>query len=204
MLRIFLILFLVLVAPDIMAGHGGGGHQDAHINWFAWDTESPPVAWFILNFVVLFGLLGYLLRKKVGQFFSSRYENMKKQMDESVRIRDEALAKLKDIEEKLARIDYYKSAIREEYIDMAKKEKEEIISHAKRTAQSLRSSAEQTILFETLELRKEIVKQIIRSATEKSLKTILAQYSPERDRQIIEEFVNSLKTVDRKNFGYLV
>ncbi|MCX7957759.1 MAG: ATP synthase F0 subunit B [Deltaproteobacteria bacterium] len=203
MMRIIFIVFVVLVSPEIMAGHGGG-HGDAHINWFGWDTESPPVAWFILNFVVLFGFLGYFLRKKVNQFFNDRYENMKRQMDESVKIREEALAKLREIEEKLAKIDYYRNAIRDEYIDMAKKEKEDIINHARRNAQSLRSSAEQTILFEALELRKEIIRQIIRSAAEKSLKRILAEYSLTRDREIIEDFIGSLKSVDKKSFGYIV
>lgn len=204
-MRKILFVLLVLIFPiiEVMAGHNSA-HGDSHINWFGWDTESPPVAWYIINFVILFGLLGYFLRKKVLQFFQNRYENMKRQMDESIKIRDDALAKLKEIEEKLNRIDYYTSAIKEEYIDMAKKESVEIINHAKRTAKSLKSAAEQTILYEALELRREIVKQIIKNATEKALKIILSQYTAEYDKKVIEEFVDSIKTMDRKNFGYIV
>lgn len=200
----FLYIILILLIPiEIMAGHGGGSH-DAHINWFAPDTESPPVGWFIINFVLFFGILGYLARKTVSQFFKNRYETMKRQMDESIKLRDEALAKLKEIEDKINRISYYQSAIKEEYIDMAKKEKENILNHARRNAQSLISAAEQTILFETVELKKEIIRQILKSATEKSLSIILSKYSPKRDREIIEEFVNSLSSVNRKHFGYLI
>ncbi len=203
-MKIIVLFFaFILLSPDIMASHQEV-HGDGHINWFKWDTESPPLGWYIINFVILFGLLGYILKKRINEFFKNRYDNMKRQMDESIKIRDEALAKLREIEEKLQKIDYYRSAIKEEYIDMARKEKEEILNHAKRNAQSLISSAKQTILFETLEIRKEIIKQILKDATEKSLILVKSQYSMERDRQVIEEFVDSLKSVDKKHFGYIV
>lgn len=202
--KVLIIVFLFLLLPtSLLAGHNAHS-GDVHINWFGSDTESPPLGWYILNFIIFVGGLVYLLRKPVETFFKDRYDNLKRQMDESIRIRDEALARLKEIEDKLARIDYYVNAIKEEYRDMAKKEKEEIINHAKRTASSLLNSAEQTILFETLELKKEITRQILKSATEKSLSIILSKYSPQRDREIIEEFVESLDRVDRKSFGYLI
>ncbi|MCX7944298.1 MAG: ATP synthase F0 subunit B [Deltaproteobacteria bacterium] len=200
---VFLIIIFGITA-DLSAGHGGGHGGAEHINWFGWDTENPPVAWFIFNFVVLFGFLGFVLKKRVGKFFNERYENMKRQMDESIRIRDEAISKLKEIEGKLSRSDYYQRAIIEEYIDMAKKEKEDILNHAKRTARSLISSAEQTILFESLEIKKEIVRQIMRNATDKALQMVISQYTQERDRQIVEEFVDSIKSMDRKRFGYII
>lgn len=203
-MKIVILFFVfILLSPDIMASHSEN-FGDGHINWFKWDTESPPLGWYIINFVVLFGLLGYFLKKRINEFFKSRYDNMKRQMDESIKIKNEALAKLKEIEEKLQKIDYYRSAIKEEYIDMAKKEREEILNHAKRSAQSLISSAKQTILFETLEIRKEIIQQILKEATEKSLILVKSRYSIDRDRQVIEEFVDSLKSVDKKHFGYMV
>ncbi|MGC8928380.1 MAG: ATP synthase F0 subunit B [Myxococcota bacterium] len=202
-MRVIYIILLLLIPVEIMATHSGG-NQDVHINWFSIDTESPPVGWYIINFVIFFGGLIYLLRNRLNQFFVARYETMKRQMDESIKLRDEALAKLKEIEDKINRISYYQSAIKEEYIDMAKKEKEDILNHARRTAQSLINAAEQTILFEKAELKKELIKQILKSATEKSLSIILSKYSPERDREIVEEFVNSLGSVNRKHFGYLI
>ncbi len=201
-MNIIIFILFVLIPVNLFASHGG--HQDVHINWFRWDTESPPVGWFILNFIVLFGLLGYIARNRLKAFFKDRYENMKRQMEESINLRDEAIRKLKEIEGKLSRIDEYARTVKAEYIDMAQKEKQEVIDHAKRTARSLIASAEQTILFETQQLKQEISRQILKSATEKALKVIMEKYSPERDMELINEFVDSLSKINRKSFGYLV
>jgi len=203
MKKVIIISIFILLPATLMAAHDPHS-GDVHINWFGRDIESPPVAWYILNFIIFVLGLIYLMKRPVESFFRNRYESLKRQMEESSRLRDEALAKLKEIEDKLAKVDYYVNAIKEEYRDMANKEREEIIEHARRTAKSLLNSAEQTILFETMELKKEITRQILKSAVEKSLNIILSKYSPQRDREIIEEFVESLDKVDRKSFGYLI
>lgn len=201
-MNILFLVFFLIIPIQVFASHGG--HQDVSINWFKADTESPPVGWFIINFILFFGALGYFLQRRVRDFFKNRYETMKHQMEESINLRNEAIKRLQEIEGKLGRIEEYSRIIKAEYIDMAKKEKEEIIEQARRTAQSLLNSAEQTILFETQQLRHEIMRQIMKSATEKAIREILSQYSRERDRELIEELVDSLRDLDKKSFGYLV
>lgn len=199
-MNILFLVFFLIIPIQLFASHGG--HQDVSINWFKADTESPPVGWFIINFILFFGALGYFLRRIVRDFFKNRYETMKHQMEESINLRDEAIKRLQEIEGKLGRIDEYSRIIKAEYIDMAEKEKQEVIAQARRTAQSLLHSAEQTILFETQQLRHEIIRQILKSATEKAMKDVLSQYSRERDKELIEEFIGSLGDIDKKSFGY--
>ena len=64
--------------------------------------EGHWLPWEWANFVILVGGLGYLAGKNVPAFFRSRTANIQKDIAESRQLRDEAEAKARDIEQRLA------------------------------------------------------------------------------------------------------
>ena len=64
------------------------------------------------NFLLLAGLLGYFIGKNAGPFFAARSAGIRKDMDESLRQRQEAEAKAADVDRRLANLEKDIAALR--------------------------------------------------------------------------------------------
>ncbi len=64
------------------------------------------------NFLLLAGLLGYLIGKNAGPFFAARTAGIRKDMEESLRQREEAEAKAADVDRRLANLEKEIAALR--------------------------------------------------------------------------------------------
>jgi len=87
------VLGLVVAMPAFASGGEGGPET-------VWGL--PPLFWKIFNFILFFGLLWFLLRKPLGQFFSGRREAIAHQLAEATRQRDEAERLQHEMETRLA------------------------------------------------------------------------------------------------------
>lgn len=96
-LALFALLFVVTcVAIPTFAAEGGEPNP----------AEAPIGTLFRwLNFLLVFGGLGYLIAKKGPAFFRSRAEAISSAMTEAAAARAEAERQLREAEEKLARFD---------------------------------------------------------------------------------------------------
>ena len=84
------------------------------------ENSEPPheLLYKTINFMILVGGLGYVLRKPLAEFFSSRSASIQKSLDEGRKALEASQAQLKSVEEKLrgleAEIAAFKaSAVRE-------------------------------------------------------------------------------------------
>jgi F-type H+-transporting ATPase subunit b len=64
--------------------------------------EGKWIPWEWANFAILAGGLGYLVAKNAGGFFRARTASIQKDIAESGRLREEAEAKAREIEQRLA------------------------------------------------------------------------------------------------------
>ncbi len=97
----------------------------------------------VINFVLLVGGLGYLLRKPLASFFLDRSASIRKSLEEGRKALEESQTKLQAVEEKLARLEeelraFKASALREmdaehERLRQASAEEAKIILEAART-----------------------------------------------------------------------
>src|SRR5262249_39928319 len=71
-----------------------------------WDYPGVEL-WKFVNLAVFVGGLVYLLTRKMklGEAFKTRRETIKQELTKAQQERDAALAKLKEVEERLARLD---------------------------------------------------------------------------------------------------
>ena len=71
------------------------------------ENSEPPheLLYKIINFVILVGGLGYVLRKPMAEFFSSRSASIQKSLDEGRKALEASQAQLQAVEEKLQRLE---------------------------------------------------------------------------------------------------
>src|SRR2546425_5046730 len=102
-----------------------------------WDYPGFEL-WKFINLGIFVLALVYVLTKKVklGEAFKSRRENIKSELARARQERDAAMAKLKEVEERLARLDSEVATIKEQSKHEAEQERERI---ARSTETDIRS-----------------------------------------------------------------
>jgi F-type H+-transporting ATPase subunit b len=151
-------------------------------------------SWKFINLAIFVAILIFILTRKVklGEAFRTRRENIKRDLARAQEERDAALAKLKEVEERLARLDSEVAVIQEQSKREAAEERERIAKSTeaeivKLSEQSKRDieSAGKTAKFE---LRRYAAETSVRLAEE----VIRREMKPEDDARLISRSVEEL------------
>jgi F0F1-type ATP synthase membrane subunit b/b' len=160
-------MFLSLIANNFFPALSGGEATP----W--WDYPGFEL-WKFANLAVFVGALVYILTRKakLGEVFQSRRESIKLELAKAQQERDAALAKLKEVEERLTLLDTERAAIKERSVREAAEERERI-AHSTET--------------EITKLSEQAVREI--ESAGKVAKKELRRYAAEQSVQIAEEIV---------------
>jgi len=167
----------------------------------SWWTRLEPYldypgfeAWKFANLAVFVGVMIYILTRKVnlGEAFRTRRENIKQELARAQQERDAAVAKLKEVEERLAQLDAEVAEISERSKREAAEERERIarateaeIARLGEQAQREIESAGKTAKHE---LRRYTAEQSVRLAEE----MIRREMKPEDDARLIDSNIREL------------
>ena len=102
-------MFLSFIISGLLPAFAGG--EVTH--W--WDYPGFEL-WKFVNLAIFVLLMVFILTRKVklGELFKARSENIKRELTKARTERDAALAKLKEVEERLSRLDSEVAAIKEQ------------------------------------------------------------------------------------------
>lgn len=180
-----LVPFLVL-ASIAYAAHGEeGGHDGKQMFEFIWKS---------INFVVLAGLMYWMLAPKLKDFFSGRRQEIKESLENAAQQKAEAEAKYKEYSEKIEKA----SAEIDGIFDMIKAqgvaEKQKIIEEAEKAAKKIKEDSQmrtgQELKKASDQLRVEAVMLSVQMAEEIIKKNIAAQDQETIVREYMEKVVN--------------
>ena len=136
-----------------------------------WDYPGFEL-WKFVNLAIFVTVLVIALRKFFGvpEMFRNRKETIKAELEKARTERDAALAKLKEVEERLASLDSQVAAIKERSMTEAREERERIARStqdeiAKLTAQAQREIENAGVVAKT-DLRRFTAEQSVRLAEE--------------------------------------
>lgn len=146
------------------------------------------------NLVVLFGLLGYLLRKPMGRFFSERGREILESIARGRRAGEDAAARLRDIEARLAGLEAEIARLREAAGSEAQADHERLRARAQAEAENIRAMAEHEIASLTKEARAEIKNYAAVLAVELAEQRIRARLTPERQDALLRHYAEDLKS----------
>ena len=180
-----LLLALLVLAPLASAlaaeegEHAAGGIPTELI--FKW-----------LNFITVFGGLGYLLRKPMREFFTGQREVIQSSIEEARRAREESRARLRGVEERLARLEQEVEALRREAAENATAEKQRIQETAQREAERILSTARAEMESVTRAARLELRAYAARLAVSLAEQEIRQRLTPQAHAALFQAFAGHL------------
>ena len=156
-------------------------------------------AWKFINLAVFVGVMIYILTRKVklGEAFRTRREHIKQELARAQQERDAAVAKLKEVEARLGRLDAEVAEISERSKREAAEERERIAHSTESEINKLSEQAQREIesagKAARHELRKYTAEQSVRLAEE----MIRREMKPEDDARLIDSNIRELGGVAR-------
>ena len=126
----------------------------------------------VINFIILVGGLGYVLRKPLANFFVERSASIRKSLDEGRKALEASQAQLQAVEDKLRRFEEGMASFRAAALDEMKAERE----HLRRT-----TATEMEKMMDSLRVQMEVATKQARL----ELKLYGAQQAVEMARQMI-------------------
>ena len=187
------ILILLLFGVLVSAGPCFALVQEHAEGAAAEHQESP---WLVVarwaNFIVLFGGLGYLLRKPMAEFFETRRKEIGSGLQRAQEAQATAQARMNDIEQRLARLSTEIAALRAEAEKESLVEREKIITDAKREVDRVIEQSRQEIDRVARSLEREIKETIADAVIDRAGKTLRTEMTQDDQKRVIVRFIKKL------------
>ncbi|MBI3695629.1 MAG: ATP synthase F0 subunit B [Acidobacteria bacterium] len=170
-------LLALAAGPVLAAEEGGPGHE---------------LLFRAINFVVLAGFLGYLLKKYAGPFFAARGEAITKEIREARKLLEQSDQRARAIDERLLRLDQEIAQLR------AAGQAEIAAEHARierETEQAVRkvfTQAEQEMAAAAKTARLELKAYVASLAISLAEQKIAGRVTPQTQRDLVGAFVREL------------
>jgi F-type H+-transporting ATPase subunit b len=145
------------------------------------------------NFLLLAGLIGYFVGKNAGPFFASRSAAIRKDMEDSLRQREDAEARAKAVELRLANLETEIAALR---ADTQAQESTEDQRAATRTAAEvakIEAHAQQEIASAGKAARMDLQRYTAELAVGLAEQKVRARMTPATEDALVQGFVRNLK-----------
>jgi F-type H+-transporting ATPase subunit b len=164
------------------------------------NSESPhELLYKIINFAILVGALGYLLRKPLAEFFGSRSASIQKSLDEGRKALEASQAQLKVVEEKLkgleAEIAAFKASSARDMEADRQRMKQAGEEEADRILESARNQTTVAVRAAKLELKRYAAQKSVTLAEE----LIRARLDDSGRGRLVTQFVATIESKERKN-----
>jgi len=187
-LHFLLPAVVIVLTSAVVYASGESGESHGH------SGQMLDFGFRTLNFVIFVGILYWLLRDKIRDFFSGRRTDIKTSLEEAVAAKEEAEKKFKEYSTKLDKATEEIEGISGMIRTQGLTEKDKIIENAKITSEKIKEDAKARIEQETnkakSQLRAEAVELSIQMAEE-----ILKKNVKEEDHEdIVEDYLKNLHT----------
>lgn len=181
-------LMILIVTSSMVYASGGSGEGSDH------GGQLLDFGWRVINFIIFVGLIYWLFKDRIKEFFSGRRADIKLSLEEAMAAKEEAEKKFKEYSAKLDKATEEINEISEMIRAQGLAEKEKIIENAKTTAERMKDDAQSRIEQETKkaksQLRAEAVELSIQMAEE-----ILKKNVKEKDHEnIVEDYLKSISS----------
>ncbi len=145
-----------------------------------------------LNFITVFGALGYLLRKPLQAFFSEQRAAIRSGIEEAHQAREESRKRLREVEERLARLEQEVAGLRGEAVENAAAEKQRIQEAARREAERVLATARAEMESATRAARLELRAYAARLAVTAAEQEIRQRLTPQTHAALFQAFAGHL------------
>jgi len=173
-----------------LAYASGGGEQGA-----AHDSgRTLDLLYRFINFTLLVIILVVVVKKaKIGGFFSSRIEEIKKKFDDLNAEKDTSEGRFQELEKKLKEFEVQKQEIMEQFKADGEAEKEKIIAEAKERANQILIQADLTIEREIQAARDRLRQEVVEVAARNAQEIIEREIKDGDQDHLVNEFIERVE-----------
>ena len=179
-------VFLLLAVMALPALAAEGGSED-----HGGDTLTTVFKW--INFITVFGALGWLLRKPMREFFTGQRAAIQAAINEGREASRQAEQRMAEIEQRLARLDQEVETLRQEAAANATAEQQRIREAARREAERILATAQAEIESTSRAARLELRAYAARLAVSLAEQRIRQRLTPDTHAALFETFVRGLR-----------
>ena len=154
--------------------------------------EGDLKIWEWVNFAILVGGLGYLVRKYAGPFYAARAAGIRKDIEDSERARNEAEARAAEIDRRLATLDTQIAALREEAQKESAAEVERYKQQAAAEIAKIQAGGEQEIAAAQKFARLELQRYAAHLAVELAEQKVRVRVDAGAEERLVGGFVSNL------------
>lgn len=144
------------------------------------------------NFVILFGLIAWLLRKPAGRFFEARTRAILQSIETGRRNRDEASARMQDIERRLQGLETEIAQLRAAADAEGRAERDRLARSTADEAAKILAQAEQEIEALGRAAQSELKSYAAALAVQLAEQRIRQRMTPELQAELMREYAGSL------------
>lgn len=164
------------------------------------NTEPPhELLYKTINFVILIGGLGYVLRKPLAEFFRSRFASIQKGLEEGRKALEASQAQLRAVEDKLARLEAEIAEFKTSALKEMEAERQRLLQssaeEASRILEAARAQMDTAVRGAKLELRDYAAEKAVALAEE----LIRTRLDDSGRHRLVAQFAAGLEAKDRKN-----
>lgn len=179
-------LALATLLPDVALAAGDAAHGEDHgIPWTSLGLHA-------FNLVLLLSVIGFFAGKKIKDAMADRAMEIRKDIEESDRLRKEANARFEELQWQLAGFETRLAEMKAQAEVEAEHEKAAIMERAEREATRLREAAERTIRGETAKARIALRREAVVLAVGMAEQRLAANVGADDDARLANEFFSQI------------
>ncbi len=194
--RLFLagvVITFFLLGPAFIKAEETHRAEPAHGQSESQHHESPwSSIWKWANFFILFGGLGYYLRKPMREFFESRTRSIEEGLRNAREAKEAALKQVREMETRMAQLEKEIQTLKAEGLREANEERTRIIEGARAEASKILELALREVeglkKLAHLELKGHVAELAVKLAEERLKKLV----GTEENKKIIHQFIETL------------
>jgi F-type H+-transporting ATPase subunit b len=175
-------------SPEAAAEEKGGSEKH---------EPSPIYRW--INFAILVGGLGYVLRKPLAQFFAERSGSIKKSLEEGRKALTAAEKQLNAVEQKLQHFEEAMAAFRAAALKEMEGEHQRLRQATAQEAEKMMESVRVQMDVANKQARLELKLYAAEQAVELAGKMVAQRMDDTRQRRLVSQFVERLGTGAKSN-----
>jgi F-type H+-transporting ATPase subunit b len=151
-------IFVTTGAPFLAeeAEHAAEGAAEHGSGWMEPIWGVPMIAWQIANILLVAGLFVYLLRRPAPKFFEGRAKEIQDLLEKAVREKEEATARLKEVEAKMGHLQDEVASIESAALQQAEGDRHRVQAEAEQARERIRKETKDEIERRLVEARREL------------------------------------------------
>ncbi len=178
-----LFIFLMSIGIVFAAAEGEGGHDSKE--WIDLGKKA-------FDFIVLVGLLYWLLAAQIKEFFSGRRVEIKKTLEESVEKKAEAEKKYREYSEKIDKASVEIDGIFEMIKAQGITEKQKIIEDAEKAAKKMKEDARTRIEQELKDASDQLKAQAVQLSVQMAEEILKRSITMQDHEAMVKEYMDKV------------